>query len=417
MKSDMMRLFVMLIFCSIGAQGQDLNWKPWQEGYLDIHHISTGSGNATFMVFPDGTSLLFDAGDVDRVARTRTPNPLKASPPLPADGVTAGQSIINYIRYYHPAIQHIDYGVVSHFHSDHYGSLKPGQRRSRHGNYWLTGITEVHESLPFQVLLDRNYPAYNFPVDLRTKVLDKEAFANYLTFVNTQVQDGKLKVLSFRAGSITQIRMNHPEKYPLFMVRNIKSGSALWSGNDTTSINFMPAQIDEKDYNENPLSLALKISYGKFDYFTGGDMTGLEGFGLPAWFDTETPAAAIIGSVDVLSLNHHGVRDASNLGFLRALSPRVLVQQSWSSNHPGEEVLHRMIAPSTYPGARDIFATYVHPETITTYGRWLNDNYRSLHGHIVVRVYPGGSQYEVWVLDDRRYSTQAILRTPVYPSR
>ena len=34
------------------------------------------------------------------------------------------------------------------------------------------------------------------------------------------------------------------------------------------------------------------------------------------------------------------------------------------------------------------------------------DNYRSQRGHIVVRVYPGGSRYEVWVLDDSRYSKQ-----------
>ncbi len=411
-------LLLILLSCFIKVGAQDLHWQPWQEGYLDIHHISTGSGNATFMVFPDGTTMLFDAGDVDRVARSRTPNPLKASPHLPADSVTAGQSIINYIRFFHTPIHHIDYGVVSHFHSDHYGSLKPGQRLSRLGNYRLTGITEVHESIPFASLIDRDYPDYKYPTDLRSKVLDREAFANYLLFVNAQVQAGKLKATSLRAGSSTQIRLRiHPEKYPGITVRNIKSSHSLWTGKDSLFVRIIPAQINEKDYNENPLSLALKISYGAFDYFTGGDMTGLQGFGLPDWFDTETPTAAVVGPVDVLSINHHGVRDASNLNFLQRLAPRVLVQQSWSSNHPGEEVLHRMISPATYAGTRDIFATYIHPETVTTYGRWLNDNYRSQHGHIVVRVYPGGDQYEVWVLDHSRYSSQAVLRTPVYQSR
>lgn len=415
-----MRQILLLIFLSgfLPARGQELTWQPWREGYLDIHHISTGSGNATFMVFPDGTTLLFDAGDVDRVARTRTPNPLKASPPLPADSISAGQSIVNYIRFFHPETKQLDFGVVSHFHSDHYGSLKAGQRLSRLGNYRLTGITEVHESIPFNYLLDRDYPDYNYPVDLRSKVLDKEVFANYLIFVNSQVQAGKLKASSLRAGSITQIRQRiHADKYPGFKVRNIKSSHSLWTGKDSLSVRIIPAAINEKDYNENPLSLALKVTYGSFDYFTGGDMTGLQGFGLPSWFDTETPTAAVVGPVDVLSINHHGVRDASNLEFLHLLAPRVLVQQSWSTNHPGEEVLHRMIAPTTYAGARDIFATYIHPETVITYGRWLNDNYRSQRGHIVVRVYPGGSQYEVWVMDDSRYSNQAILRTPVYTSR
>jgi len=413
---EILLLSLLSSFIRVGAQ--DLHWQPWQDGYLDIHHISTGSGNATFMVFPDGTTLLFDAGDVDRVARTRTPNPLKASPPLPSDSITAGQSIVNYIRFFHPNTKQIDYGIVSHFHSDHYGSLRPGQRLSRLGNYRLTGITEVNEYIPFVYLIDRDYPEYQYPLELRSNVLDKEAFANYLIFVNSQVATRKLKAASLRAGSNTQIRLGiRPGKYPNFTVRNIKSSHSLWTGKDTLAVQIIPAQINGKDYNENPLSLALKISYGPFDYFTGGDMTGLQGFGLPRWFDTETPVAEIVGPVDVLSVNHHGVRDASNLEFLHKLAPRVLVQQSWSSNHPGEEVLHRMISPTTYAGARDIFATYVHPETVTTYGRWLNDNYRSQRGHVVVRVYPGGTQYEVWILDDTRYSKQAILRTPPYPSR
>ena len=35
---------------------------PWREGYLDLHHINTGRGNATLVMMPDGTSLLIDAG-------------------------------------------------------------------------------------------------------------------------------------------------------------------------------------------------------------------------------------------------------------------------------------------------------------------------------------------------------------------
>lgn len=37
----------------------------WKEGYLDLHHINTGRGSAAFYVFPDGTTLLLDAGEMD----------------------------------------------------------------------------------------------------------------------------------------------------------------------------------------------------------------------------------------------------------------------------------------------------------------------------------------------------------------
>ncbi|MDP2996253.1 MAG: hypothetical protein Q8N47_02120 [Bryobacterales bacterium] len=37
-------------------------FPAWTPGTLDIHHISTGRGNATLFVMPDGTTMLLDAG-------------------------------------------------------------------------------------------------------------------------------------------------------------------------------------------------------------------------------------------------------------------------------------------------------------------------------------------------------------------
>ena len=37
----------------------------WQAGYLDIHQISTGRGNAAYLIFPDGTTMLLDAGRLE----------------------------------------------------------------------------------------------------------------------------------------------------------------------------------------------------------------------------------------------------------------------------------------------------------------------------------------------------------------
>ncbi|MDR0844026.1 MAG: twin-arginine translocation signal domain-containing protein, partial [Tannerella sp.] len=36
----------------------------WQDGFLDIHHICTGRGESTFIIAPDGTTMLIDAGDL-----------------------------------------------------------------------------------------------------------------------------------------------------------------------------------------------------------------------------------------------------------------------------------------------------------------------------------------------------------------
>ena len=44
------------------AEGMTLT--PWRRGQLDIHHISTGRGDATLVVAPDGTTILIDAGAI-----------------------------------------------------------------------------------------------------------------------------------------------------------------------------------------------------------------------------------------------------------------------------------------------------------------------------------------------------------------
>ena len=60
---------ITLWFCylQVNAQeaviGQPL--PPWKEGYLDLHHINTGRGSSAYYIFPDGTTMLVDAGEMN----------------------------------------------------------------------------------------------------------------------------------------------------------------------------------------------------------------------------------------------------------------------------------------------------------------------------------------------------------------
>src|SRR5581483_1941370 len=55
---------------------------PWTAGYLYIHHISTGRGNSAYIVMPDGTTLLIDAGETDQEF-IKSVAPLEPFPPRP----------------------------------------------------------------------------------------------------------------------------------------------------------------------------------------------------------------------------------------------------------------------------------------------------------------------------------------------
>ena len=269
----------------------------------------------------------------------------------------------------------------------------------------MTGITEVGEFIPIRRIIDRGYPDYDYPVDLEVAYgHPAETFLNYLAFIEHHKVKNGLEPASLEAGRRDQIKPAvEPGQFPSFSVRNVKVNGTIWTGKDDETFEyFQPGElVDESgEFKENPLCLALKISYGDFDYFTGGDLTGAQELGEPYWFDVETPVAKAVEEVDVLTLNHHGNRDATNANFLKALRPRVIVQQSWISDHPGGEVLHRMISRHLYPGPRDLFATNMLEETKVAIGPWLTNNYKSMQGHIVIRVLPGGAEYYVYILDD-----------------
>ncbi len=411
-------LWVLWPFLAV-AQDKSKELVPWSPGYLDIHHINTGHGDAAFMILPDGTTMLFDAGDMDDRGFNRRLAPLKSTPLKPNDSKDAAGWIAHYIRQVNPQKGEtgIDYGLISHYHGDHYGNITPKSPWSEKGKYRLSGITGVHEEIPIAHIIDRASSDLNYPVDLRQYYADNHTFKNYLDFIEDQQSKGRLEASSLEVGSRAQVVLKKsPRQYPDFYVTGIKSNGTIWTGTGTeTRVLFSKDSVlnSKGRFNENPLSLGIKITYGDFEYFTGGDMTGLQGYGLPQWFNVESAVAGVIGETDVTTMNHHGNRDAMNQDFIEALSPRVVVQQSWCSDHPGQEVLHRL---NYYAQPTDVFATNMHAETQTTLGFWLKENYRSYAGHILVRVKPGGGTYEVIILDDTRTELEVVNRYGPYES-
>ncbi|QUM73186.1 MULTISPECIES: ComEC/Rec2 family competence protein [Sphingopyxis] len=374
----------------------------WHEGLLDIHHINTGRGNAAFFVLPDGTSILFDAGDIEDDFEEKYA-PLKLGPAVPDRSLRPGQWIADYIRQFAPkSMTAIDYVFVSHFHTDHYGTVLPESPVSAHGPWKLTGIMDVAEVWPIKILIDRGNPDYSFPRPLREQ--QDESLLNYLRFIDAGVRSGRLKTQGFAVGHDDQVLLRHDRKrYPTFSIRNIAANGEIWTGIGMEKQSTLRADeiVDRNGkFNENPLSLVLKINYGDFDYVTGGDITGVSEPDQPAWFNMESKIAPVVGEVDVMTMNHHGNRDATNADWLRNLKPQVLVEQTWTSDQPGGEVVARVTSKHLWQGQRHIFATHIQEATKVAIGPWLTRNYQSMKGHVLIRVQPGGSVFDVYILDD-----------------
>ncbi len=399
-------------FAQIATVGEAL--PNWQEGMLDLHHINTGRGDAAFYIFPDGTTMLLDAGEMSPTGdRIFTPRNSKIHPNY---SKTPSEWIVNYIQHVYPKKMEVklDYALITHFHDDHYGAYYPGAKISTAGKYYLTGITGVAEQIPIKLLIDRGYPDYSYPVPLKNKkrilaenIYDEEeyqSFENYWNFIDYQVSKKDMQAASLKAGRDDQIVLvNQPATYPQFSVRNIMSNGIIWSGTGDQTFNYFPDTTGmswKSRPHENPCSNAIRIDYGPFNYFTGGDIPGVADLGKPKWADLETPAAPIIGEVDIATLNHHGNRDSQNEFYVSTIKPRVWVQQTWSSDHPGHEVLRRITSKFLYPEERDLFATNILEANKNVIGPSLENSYKSTEGHILIRVLKGGKEYYVIILDD-----------------
>ncbi|MEJ1239322.1 hypothetical protein WBG78_14390 [Chryseolinea sp. T2] len=418
-----MRISLLLAICLVVGFTSNAQNKgplpPWQKGFLDIHHISTGRGNAAFLTFPDGTTMLVDAGDLsDTHPRTMSP---RNTVRKPNDKRSPSEWIVDYIRQFMPDGKQpaLDYSMITHFHDDHFGEWDETRPMSADGSYSLFGMTGVGERVKIGTMIDRGF---DFPIDLHresedpSKSKDFQSLREYWKFIDYQSKKNGMVHQKLKPGAKDQIVLKkEPTKYPNFVVRNISVNGQVWTGyadNDYVSL-FNAGQYP----GENPLSTCIRISYGAFDYFTGGDISGMNNIGESDATSLEAHVAPVIGPVDVATLNHHGNRDSQSPAYVRALRPRVWVQQVWSSDHPGEEVLRRITSEALYPGARDLFTTDMLEANRLVIGDRIDQSYRSQHGHVVVRVYDNGARYMIYVLDDLSEKREVVASYGPYQSR
>lgn len=381
--------FVLLLSIVLAAAAQPSAMPPWRPGVMDIHHISTGRGNATLFVLPDATTLLVDVGETGRRGA-------RVFAVRPNDSKSPGEWISDYIRHVLRPIREVglDYVFLTHFDGDHMGSVVPEARKSDSGKYVRSGVTEVATSIPTGTIIDRGWPDYNYPRDTV-----KQRLTNYLAFLEEfRAKGGKVEQAS--PGSIRQIAPRRSSDK--VQIRVLAANGRVWSGRgDDAVAHFPPLEsLDEADYpTENTCSAALRIQYGGFTYFVGGDINGELMPGLPEWWDIETPLAKVIGRIDVHQVNHHAYFDGANATFLRAMEPSVHIISSWDPTHPSITTLQRLLSKRIYRRDRHIYSTATAESTRLMLENGVSQ-FMSQDGHIVIRVAENGDTYDIYVLDD-----------------
>lgn len=360
----------------------------WAEGWLDIHAISTGRGECTFFIMPDGTTMIIDAGETV----TSTSSPVSVAQ-RPDAGTRPYFTQGRYMKHFLEATGHnyLDYAVMSHFHIDHYGTPSgKGFTKSAEG-YTLTGMMALYITLPYKKMLDRAWgaddPEYSF-IAKSGKDYSSGTVGDYTNFVKYATSKKGLEMERFKAGTDQQLKLCYnAAKYPSFKIFNYAVNGEYWNGGA-----IVDAYGSSIPY-ENGNSCISLISYGKFDYYTAGDAGGNTKMAVPV--------AKVIGRpVEAMKADHHMSVNCLPQEQMSILQPRVVVTQSFAqrTDQPMLSTVEALLDHKYYNSDVSLYFTCIDP-VISSPNANLYDRCH-INGHVVIRVEPGGDRFWVFQLDD-----------------
>ena len=378
----MIKLLVSVLASAVVA-GTPL--PPWQEGYLDIHAINSGRGECTFFVLPDGTTMLVDAGEWINWKSKRYPS----VPPKPSADVRPCEVYARYIRHFMPRKSKgaLDYALITHYHMDHFGTEEEGMEVEPEGGYVLTGIAALQKEIPIRTLIDRSYPEYEsiwLPSSSHSTFYPK--FVRYAT-----AHDG-MKAESMKVGDTGQMRLRHrPCRYRNFKITNYAASGIVWDG--TKKVNV----YEGKDMKENGASCCFLLSYGDFDYYTGGDAGGNGAVAYPV-------ARAIGRPIEAMKADHHFSYHCMKDETMGIYRPQVVVTQVFSVREiqPDVETLTHLLKDNPLGLQTKYYFTNLGEEQRNLH-KDIYDKASGMNGHVVIRVMPGGKEYYVIMLDDTNF--------------
>lgn len=358
----------------------------WKRGVFRIATLYTGCSEATFLVFPDGTSALIDCGDIGATG----------VPHLPDGRRRPGEWTARWVLANNPHGKKVDYFILTHYHSDHAGNGKYSAGRSKRGNYALSGIGQAMEVLDFGTMIDRSWPTMEDPSSITDGF--SAGIVAHLRDVYAEALKRGTKVERFRLerGS-DQIRLLHGGWKGFSFAPLCARGCVLKRDGSLVDIG-KAIGVPRNRFTENALSLAMVFSLGDFKYYNGGDFSWRVKASDGKYKEIEDFLAPECPQVDVAKANHHGHHSMTD-ALVAALRARVIVTGVWHKEHMNRPAMRRLAkatwpclyAPGYFPASR---------RSVDAAESWIKDIVpEAFEGvHSVVDVAPDGSSYRLMMV-------------------
>ena len=238
---------------------------------------------------------------------------------------------------------------------------------------------------------------------------DPAAFKMMQEWIPLAQKESGMIVEPFKVGSYNQIVLRHnPREYGNFEVRNIAANGVLWDGaNGMIDCGRIHVEAGGGErIHENRLSAAIRIRYGKFSYYSGGDLEltlrGRDGKD----YNWEERIGRTVGPVHVCKTNHHAGKTGMSAGFVKAVQPRIYLSSVWQADMVNEASLANMTSRELYPGDRLVCFGHIADSVKNVAARYAHDLMPA--GHAVVKVAPGGGAYNLFILDAHDESMRVL---------
>ena len=376
-----------------GDMGELVVGKPypaWASGHFQIHQIYTGVAESQLLIFPDGTSMLIDCGDHPACTRGKNMVPI-----LPDQSKHSGEWIARYVQRVNPHGRNVDYMLLTHYHADHGGCTSFHAGKAPNGKYFLSGFGQAAEFLSFGTAIDRAWPDYTDPIPL----LPQEVVNNMRPLYEELVRRGTtVEKFRLEKGS-DQIRLRHG-KVAGFAVEPLCANGRILLPDGTIHdpLREYFAAVKPKSFNENGLSIGMNFAYGKFTYYTAGDMQAIARMPDGRRIDLESDMAMAVRQVNVAKMDHHG-HESMPKALVAKLKAQVYTAGIWDQLHLTKRTMENLSNKSLYPDER-VFMPGILPSNrlAEDAGKpWIamSEPTCKAGAHVIVDVAPGGESYTV----------------------
>jgi competence protein ComEC len=259
---------------------------------LEIYVVDVEGGNATLFVAPNKESLLIDTGNAGPTAAKRDAGRIE-------DAIKDA------------GLQQIDHLIITHWHGDHFG-----------------GLAELAAKVPIREYIDHGPNVQ--PGELADNFL-KDTYPQLIAKAKHTVAKPGDRIAMTGLDIRVVASANQMIKTPLPGAGKPNPYCASFKAADANA--------------EDPQSVAIHVTFGKFRTAHLGDLSKNEEFKLMC-------PNNLLGTVDLFLGLHHGVGSSNSLVMVHALRPRVAIMNNGTRKGGDPETMQTI---HSSPGLEDLW--------------------------------------------------------------